>query len=65
MLVAVLDVELAAHMADYQSVPFASLAERLLWVVNRLEQVSQLVSTAHTRLHASAALNDWQTVFTC
>lgn len=63
VLVAVLEAELAAQMAEYQSLSFASLAERLLWVVNRLEQVSQLVSTVHARLQASAAVNDWHDRF--
>lgn len=63
VLVAVLDAELATHMVEYQSTPFSSLSERLLWVANLLEQVSQLVSTVHTRLHASTAVNGWHDRF--
>jgi AcrR family transcriptional regulator len=63
VLVAVLDVELSVRMTEYLNVIFSNLAERLLWVVNQLEEVSLLVSTVHTRLQSSTVINLWHERF--
>lgn len=63
VLVAVLDGELNARMTEYLKVTFTNHTERLLWVVNQLEEVSLLVSTVHTRLQSSAAINVWHERF--
>lgn len=63
VLVAVLDAEFSAGMASYLQLPATGRAERLLWVANRLERVSRLVSTVHTRLEMSPALHAWHERF--
>ena len=63
VLVAVLDAEFSDGMAEYQQLPATDAAERLLWVVQRLERVSRLVGTVHSRLEASDAINLWHERF--
>lgn len=63
VLVAVLDAEFTARMEEYIRQDFASSAERILWVVNQLQEVSQLVSTVHARLPMAAAVNEWHDRF--
>lgn len=63
VLVAVLDAELSSSMAEYLQLALKDLSGRLLWVVSRLEQVSRLVSTVHSRLQTSAAINSWHDRF--
>jgi AcrR family transcriptional regulator len=63
VLVAVLDAEFSSGMAAYLTLPATNPTERLLWVANQLEQVSRLVSTVHTRLEKSPALQAWHDRF--
>lgn len=64
VLVAVLDAEFSDGMAEYLQLPVTDdAAERLFWVVQRLERVSRLVSTVHSRLEASEAINLWHERF--
>jgi AcrR family transcriptional regulator len=63
VLVAVLDAEFSDGMAEYEKLPAIDAAERLFWVVQRLTRVSRLVSTVHSRLDASEAINRWHEEF--
>ena len=63
VLVAVLDAEFSDGMAEYLQLPVTDAAERLFWVVQRLERVNRLVSTVHSRLEASEAINLWHERF--
>lgn len=63
VLVAVLDAELSASMAEYLQHSFTDLPERLLWVVTRLELVRRLVGTVHSRLQASPVITAWHDRF--
>jgi AcrR family transcriptional regulator len=63
VLIAVLIAVVADAWQDYQSVTYLPIADRLLWVVERLQQLSKLVTTVHTRVSVSPALNEWHDQF--
>ncbi len=63
VLVAVLDAEFATRMAQYLQLPLSKSTERLLWIVNQLEQVSRLIATVHIRLEKSTTVNEWHERF--
>lgn len=63
VLVAVLDAEFSARLAEYLLLPATAPAERLLWVARQLERVSRLIGTVHSRLNSSPALSDWHARF--
>lgn len=63
VLVAVLTAELTTRMSAYLEQTFASSAERLLWVMQQLEQTGKLVSVVHTRLALSPAIDAWHQRF--
>lgn len=63
VLVAVLNKELSTRMAEYVQCSFASITERLLWVIEQLQLASRLVSTVHARLTLSPAINLWHNQF--
>ena len=63
VLVAVLDRELKSGMSDYFNFKLKDSAARLLWIVERLEQASRLVTTVHARLRISPAINRWHDEF--
>ncbi|ONG41512.1 hypothetical protein BKE30_03460 [Alkanindiges hydrocarboniclasticus] len=63
VLIAVLDRELSARMADYLKQSFDNMTARLLWVVNQLELVSPLVSTVHARAQLAPAIHGWHEQF--
>jgi AcrR family transcriptional regulator len=63
VLVAVLEAEFSARMAEYLERHFADTAERLLWVVNQLEITSRLVSTVHSRVAISPQVSAWHDRF--
>ncbi len=50
LLAAVLDGEFASGMDEYLQQRFANLGERVLWVAQRLQQVSGLINTVHARV---------------
>ena len=63
VLVTVLDAEFTASMNEYLKLPTTDRAERLLWVTDRLQRVSRLVSTVHSRVDKSPAINAWHERF--
>lgn len=63
VLVAVLDAEFLARMADYLLLPATDRTERLLWVANQLALVSRLVGSVHSRLATSPTINAWHERF--
>ncbi|PXX52712.1 TetR family transcriptional regulator [Nocardia tenerifensis] len=63
VLIAVLDAVLADSMASYREVLDSELTDRLLWLVEELEQLGRLVSTVHTRAGESAAIQEWHEQF--
>ncbi|AYF77742.1 TetR/AcrR family transcriptional regulator [Nocardia yunnanensis] len=63
VLIAVLDVVLADSMAAYNEMLDASLTDRLVWLVEELEQLGRLVSTVHSRAGESAAVQEWHEQF--
>jgi AcrR family transcriptional regulator len=63
VLVAVLTAELSTRMTAYLEQTFASPAERLLWVMQQLEQTGKLVSVVHARLALSPAIDAWHQRF--
>ncbi|MCC2638478.1 MAG: TetR family transcriptional regulator [Moraxellaceae bacterium] len=63
VLVAVLDAEFSARMAEYLLLPPGDVTERLLWVAQQLDRVRRLVATVHARLEKSPALNAWHERF--
>lgn len=63
VLVAVLDAEFATRMAQYLQLPVSKSTERLLWIVNQLEQVNRLIATVHIRLEKSSIVNAWHERF--
>lgn len=63
VLIAVLDAVLADSMASYSELLGSGLADRLLWLVEELEQLGRLVSTVHTRAEESASIQEWHEQF--
>ncbi|MFD3747404.1 TetR/AcrR family transcriptional regulator [Nocardia sp. NPDC058633] len=63
LLIAVLDRILADALSTYAEIDGLSLTERLLWVVDQLEQLHGLVNTVHARVAASPAIDAWHSGF--
>ena len=63
VLVAVLDAEFSTRMAEYLQLQVIKPTERLLWIVNQLEQVNRLIATVHSRLEKSPVVNAWHERF--
>ncbi|POM22561.1 HTH-type transcriptional regulator AcrR [Actinomadura rubteroloni] len=63
LLVAVLDRLLTEALAQYTTIADRPLGDRLLWAVDRLEQLHGLVNTVHARAPASPAVHAWHTAF--
>ncbi len=63
VLVAVIDEEFSARMIGYFQLSTSNITERLLWFTNQLIEVRHLVSTIHSRLDKSSALNVWHERF--
>ncbi|MGK8510563.1 TetR/AcrR family transcriptional regulator [Nocardia asiatica] len=63
VLIAVLDAVLADSMASYSEMLDSGLSDRLLWLVEELEQLGRLVSTVHMRAEKSAAIHEWHEQF--
>ncbi|MBF6193462.1 TetR/AcrR family transcriptional regulator [Nocardia implantans] len=63
VLIAVLDAVLADSMASYSEMLGSGLADRLLWLVEELEQLGRLVSTVHMRAKESASIQEWHEQF--
>ncbi|WP_132994230.1 TetR/AcrR family transcriptional regulator [Gordonia zhaorongruii] len=63
ILVAVLSVIVTEDTEDYAAVADRSLAERLEWLVERLQRVGPLVSTVHERAAKSTVIDEWHNGF--
>ncbi|MFC3966516.1 TetR/AcrR family transcriptional regulator [Nocardia jiangsuensis] len=63
LLVAVLDRLLTGALATYAEIADLGLNDRLLWVVDQLEQLHGLVNTVHSRAPLSPAVETWHTGF--
>lgn len=63
ILVAVLTAIAAEDTADYLNVADRPLADRLVWLVERLQRVGPLVSTVHDRVSKSPAIENWHNGF--
>ncbi len=63
LFIGVLDDLLDDFLADYATLVGGPLSDQLLWVVERLRPLSRLVSTVHTRLQVSPAIDEWHTRF--
>jgi AcrR family transcriptional regulator len=63
VLVAVLDVELADGFQAYQHLRSRRIVERMLWLLERLQQASRLVTTVHARVALSARVHEWHERF--
>lgn len=63
LLLAVLDELLQEDLAAYVQVAQAPLADQMIWLVERLRQVSRLVVTVHSRVRISADIDQWHTQF--
>ncbi|KQU56827.1 TetR family transcriptional regulator [Rhodococcus sp. Leaf278] len=63
ILVAVLEAIAADDAADYLNVADHSLADRLVWLVERLQKAGPLVSTVHDRVAKSTAIENWHNGF--
>lgn len=63
ILVAVLTAIVAEDAADYADIADRPLAERLAWLVERLQRVGPLVSTVHERATKSDVINIWHNGF--
>ncbi|HVK99739.1 MAG TPA: helix-turn-helix domain-containing protein [Dongiaceae bacterium] len=63
LLLAVLDTVLQEDLKDYSLVAQSPLTDQLMWLVERLSRVSTLMSTLHTRIRVSPALDEWHNRF--
>ncbi len=59
LLVSILNAELTKYINEYILQSSKDLSERLIWVVDQLQLVDQLVSTVHARLKFSPELKEW------
>jgi AcrR family transcriptional regulator len=59
LLLAVLDELLQEYLAAYAEVAQAPLADQMVWLVERLRQISGLVATVHSRIQISADIDQW------
>lgn len=63
LLIAVLDALATEKLAAYGQLSGRSLASRLTWVVQQLQEVSQLVATVHARAGHSERISAWHDGF--
>jgi AcrR family transcriptional regulator len=63
VLIAVLDAVVGDAMTEYQSISNRPVAEVLEWLLTRLDQACQLVTTVHARIGLSPELNEWHDRF--
>ena len=63
VLIAVLESVMADVWPQYQDIASHPIAERLLWVVGQLTEMSRLVTTVHARVEHSAAIAEWHQNF--
>lgn len=63
LLVAVLDTEFERGLLQFLNSTATDSTDRLLMVVNQLQQASRLVATVHARMHLSPAIGVWHEHF--
>lgn len=63
VLIAVLNSVVTVSFQEYQQANLPKPTDKLLWLVEKLEQASLLVSTVHARLHVSSAIATWHDNF--
>ena len=63
VLIAVLESVMADVWPQYEEIASQPIAERLLWVVGQLTEMSRLVTTVHARVEHSAAIAEWHQNF--
>ncbi|MFH5208275.1 TetR/AcrR family transcriptional regulator [Antrihabitans spumae] len=63
VLLAVLDAVLADAWQAYVTTAPTQLADRLLWLVERLDETSKLITTVHSRIAVSASIDAWHDGF--
>ncbi|MFC8528176.1 TetR/AcrR family transcriptional regulator [Nocardia sp. NPDC057227] len=63
ILIAVLDEVLADALERSGELTLLEPADRLLWVLTELEQLSRLVTTVHARSKESASIREWHERF--
>ena len=63
VLLAVVDVEVAKGWRDYRALSKKRVADRLFWLVERLQEISLLVATVHERAAHSERVRAWHDRF--
>lgn len=63
LLIAVLDAVVDDAMSEYRSISNRPVSAVLEWLLSRLDQASQLVTTVHARISLSPELNAWHDRF--
>ena len=63
LLVAVLNRQLNAILAQLPSISGRPLKEKMSWALEAFEQSSELVTTVHARLEQSAVIKEWHDHF--
>lgn len=63
VLVAVVSAVFRDALSDYQAVVGEPIASRILWVVRRLSDLNELVTTVHARVPHSTSVAEWHTDF--
>lgn len=63
LLLVVLDQLFQENLAEFLGVAGRPLPEQLLWLVRKLQGFSRLISTVHSRVRESKALDQWHSQF--
>ncbi|MGH3723374.1 MAG: TetR/AcrR family transcriptional regulator [Mycobacterium sp.] len=63
VLVEVLNMLVAAAYSEYETAQTTTLTDRVLWLVGKLEKISELVNTVHARALVSDAVRIWHNNF--
>ncbi len=63
VLIAVLTAVMADVWPQYEAIAGQPIAERVLWIVGQLTDMSRLVTTVHARVEHSAAIAEWHQNF--
>lgn len=63
VLAAVLTTVVSSQWQAYLLAPPPRLADKLLWLLERLQEASKLVTTVHARILVSPAINAWHDNF--
>jgi AcrR family transcriptional regulator len=63
VLIAVLTSVMADVWPQYERIASHPIAERVLWIVGQLTEMSRLVTTVHARVEHSSAIAEWHQNF--